>query len=65
MDIDKRTQQLAARLTYIRDIFGPRENASVSLLKHRLEEFLSLAPSYGMRELSVQVGRLEELFGLL
>jgi acetyl-CoA carboxylase alpha subunit len=65
MDIDKRTQQLAARLTYIRDIFGLRENASVALLKHRLEEFLGAAPGYGMRELQLQVGRLEELFSLL
>ena len=65
MDIDKRTQQLAARLTYIQDIFGPRENASVSLLKHRLGEFLGQAPNLGMRELSLQVARLEELFSLL
>ncbi|GAB6125567.1 acetyl-CoA carboxylase carboxyl transferase subunit alpha/beta [Humidesulfovibrio idahonensis] len=65
MDIDKRTQQLAARLSYIRDIFGPRENASVALLKHRLEEFLASAPDYGMRELQQQVARLEELFSLL
>jgi len=65
MDIDKRTQQLAARLSYIRDIFGPRENASVALLKHRLEEFLGAASGFGMRELQVQVGRLEELFSLL
>jgi acetyl-CoA carboxylase carboxyl transferase subunit beta len=65
MDIDRRTQQLANRLTYIQDIFGPRENASVALLKHRLEEFLANAPGYGMRELSVQAARLEELFSLL
>jgi len=65
MDIDKRTKELAARLTYIRDIFGPRENASVALLRTRLEEFLAQAPQLGMRELSRQVGRLEELFGLL
>ncbi|HWR03855.1 MAG TPA: acetyl-CoA carboxylase carboxyl transferase subunit alpha/beta [Humidesulfovibrio sp.] len=65
MDIDKRTQQLAGRLAYIRDIFGPRENASVAMLKHRLEEFLAHASGYGMRELQVQVSRLEELFSLL
>ncbi len=65
MDIDRRAQQLASRLAYIRDIFGPRENASVALLKHRLEEFLANAPSCGMRELSVQAARLEELFSLL
>ncbi|MBI5520966.1 MAG: acetyl-CoA carboxylase carboxyl transferase subunit alpha/beta [Desulfovibrio sp.] len=65
MDIDKRTQQLAGRLAYIRDIFGPRENASVAMLKHRLEEFLAQAPGLGMRELSQQVARLEELFSLL
>ncbi|MDR3641375.1 MAG: acetyl-CoA carboxylase carboxyl transferase subunit alpha/beta [Humidesulfovibrio sp.] len=65
MDIDKRTQQLAARLAYISDIFGPRENASVALLKHRLGEFLASASGYGMRELHLQVDRLEELFSLL
>ena len=65
MDIDKRTRELAARLTYIRDIFGQRENASVALLRTRLEEFLEQAPHLGMRELSRQVDRLEELFGLL
>jgi acetyl-CoA carboxylase carboxyl transferase subunit beta len=65
VDIDKRTLQLAGRLAYIRDIFGPRENASVAMLKHRLEEFLATAPGCGMRELQVQVSRLEELFSLL
>ncbi len=65
MDIDKRTRELAARLTYIRDIFGPRENASVAMLRTRLEEFLGQAPALGMRELSRQVARLEELFALL
>jgi len=65
MDIDKRTKELAARLAYIRDIFGPRENASVALLKTRLEEFLAQAGSFGMRELARQVARLEELFALL
>ncbi|MHC1751820.1 acetyl-CoA carboxylase carboxyl transferase subunit alpha/beta [Humidesulfovibrio sp.] len=65
MDIDRRTQQLANRLAYIQDIFGPRENASVALLKHRLEEFLAGAPKCGMRELSLQAARLEELFSLL
>jgi len=65
VDIDKRTQQLAARLAYIRDIFGQRENASATLLKNRLEEFLANASGYGMRELHVQVARLEELFSLL
>jgi len=65
MDIDRRTQQLASRLAYIQDIFGPRENASVALLKHRLEEFLANAPKCGMRELSLQAARLEELFSLL
>jgi acetyl-CoA carboxylase carboxyl transferase subunit beta len=65
MDIDKRTKELAARLAYIRDIFGPRENASVQLLKTRLEEFLAQAGDYGMRELARQVARLEELFALL
>ncbi|MDO9084035.1 MAG: acetyl-CoA carboxylase carboxyl transferase subunit alpha/beta, partial [Humidesulfovibrio sp.] len=65
MDIDKRTQELAARLTYIRDIFGPRENASVAMLRTRLEEFLVHAPHLGMRELSREVARLEELFALL
>ncbi|MBU1229595.1 MAG: acetyl-CoA carboxylase carboxyl transferase subunit alpha/beta [Proteobacteria bacterium] len=65
MDIDKRTRELAARLTYIRDIFGPRENASVAMLRIRLEEFLAQATSLGMRELSRQVGLLEELFALL
>jgi acetyl-CoA carboxylase carboxyl transferase subunit beta len=65
VDIDKRTQELAARLTYIRDIFGQRENASMAMLRTRLEEFLEQAPHLGMRELSRQVGMLEELFVLL
>ena len=65
MDIDKRTQELASRLAYITDIFGPRENASVALLRHRLGEFLEQAPKLGMREISRQVARLEELFALL
>ncbi len=65
MDIDKRTQELAGRLAYITDIFGPRENASVALLRHRLQEFLDKAPHLGMREISKQVAQLEELFSLL
>ncbi len=65
MDIDKRTQELASRLAYITDIFGPRENASVSLLRNRLQEFLAQAPQLGMREISRQVAHLEELFALL
>jgi acetyl-CoA carboxylase carboxyl transferase subunit beta len=65
VDIDKRTQQLASRLAYIRDIFGQREHASATLLKHRLEEFLANAPGLGVRELSAEVSRLEELFSLL
>ncbi|MDQ7834069.1 MAG: acetyl-CoA carboxylase carboxyl transferase subunit alpha/beta [Humidesulfovibrio sp.] len=65
MDIDKRTQELAARLTYIQDIFGQRENSSVALLRTRLEEFLEQAAHLGMRELSRQVAKLEELFSLL
>ncbi len=65
MDIDKRTRQLSARLAYIRDIFGPRENASSALLTHRLEEFLNRAPELGVLDLRREVDRLEELFALL
>ena len=62
MDAEHRIQNLRDRLTYIRDIFGSREDDSIRLLAARLGEVLEReerAPgSLAVEELS----RLEDLF---
>jgi acetyl-CoA carboxylase carboxyl transferase subunit beta len=65
MDIDKRIHLLKDRLTYIRDIFGNKENANVDLLESKLNEFLAREETLSVTEQARQVTQLEDLFSFL
>ena len=65
MDTDKRVAALRERLTYVRDIFGDRENASIRMLDSKLAEFVAAEQGLDRQEQWAALGRLEELFDLL
>ncbi len=64
-DIDKQIQDLKERLQYIQDIFGNRENANVSLLGSKLNDFVHALPSLGPAQIKRQLGSLSDLFTFL
>jgi acetyl-CoA carboxylase carboxyl transferase subunit beta len=65
MDVEKRIHDLSQRLQYIRDIFGPKENANISLLETKLAAFVDSEKGTSMRELATQLNALEDLFSFL
>ncbi len=65
MDIEKRIERLQERLTYIKDIFGSKENANIKLLESRLAEFLGREKGLSVSEQVRLVSQLEDLFAFL
>ncbi len=64
-EIEKHIQDLKERLQYIRDIFGNRENANISLLQSKLEDFVQELPSLGPGQIKRRLNSLTELFSFL
>ncbi|WP_319466261.1 acetyl-CoA carboxylase carboxyl transferase subunit alpha/beta [uncultured Pseudodesulfovibrio sp.] len=62
MDADRRIQDLKDRLTYIRDIFGQKEDDNIRLLAAKLNELLERESSLPGRVLGEELTRLEDLF---
>jgi acetyl-CoA carboxylase carboxyl transferase subunit beta len=65
MEIEKQIQRLQDRLSYIRDIFGPKDNPNRQLLEARLGEFLARGNGLSLAEQVRQVTQLEDLFRFL
>ncbi len=65
MDIEKRIAELAERLAYIRDIFGERDNANITLLASKLDEFSEREKTAQPPEKVRLLQQLEELFVFL
>ncbi|GAB6057316.1 carboxyl transferase domain-containing protein [Desulfonatronum parangueonense] len=65
MDIDKSVIELRERLKYIQDIFGPKENENVLLLRAKLQEFEDQLPRLESAEQIRQLSSLEDLFVFL
>ncbi|MCM0755137.1 acetyl-CoA carboxylase carboxyl transferase subunit alpha/beta [Desulfovibrio aminophilus] len=65
MDTEKRVAALRDRLTYVRDIFGDRENDTIRMLRSKLAEFLEAEPNLAREEQWARLTQLEELFDLL
>ena len=61
MDTEKRIAELSERLGYIRDIFGSRENANITLLTSKLHEFGEREPLASPQEAARLVQQLEEI----
>ncbi len=62
MDADRRIQDLKDRLTYIRDIFGQKEDDNIRLLAAKLNELLERESGLPGRVLGEELTRLEDLF---
>ena len=62
MDMDRRIQDLRDRMTYIRDIFGPRQDDSIRLLDARLGEMLERESGTPGSVSGEELSRLEDLF---
>jgi acetyl-CoA carboxylase carboxyl transferase subunit beta len=65
MDIDKSIFELRERLRYIQDVFGPRENDNVALLRAKLQELTDALPDLDAAEQVRQTTSLEDLFAFL
>ncbi len=65
LDVEKEIQALQERLNYIEDIFGHRENENISLLKSKLEDFVSRYREMSGQECQRQLVALEEVFSFL
>jgi acetyl-CoA carboxylase carboxyl transferase subunit beta len=65
MDVEKRIHDLSQRLQYIRDIFGPKENANIALLESKLAAFRESERGLPIRELATHLNALEDLFSFL
>lgn len=65
MDTDKSIFEMRERLKYIQDIFGPKENDNVALLRAKLQEFTDVLPRLDAAEQVRQVTSLEDLFAFL
>lgn len=65
MDIDKKIQHLAERLSYIKDIFGDKQTENVRLLETRLEEFVQRENGLSVKEKQAAVATIEDLFGFV
>ena len=65
MDIEKSTQELADRLQYIKDIFGPRMTEDVELLSARLGDFRAREAGASLADKVKMLAQLEDLFGFV
>ncbi|WP_462325799.1 acetyl-CoA carboxylase carboxyl transferase subunit alpha/beta [Desulfoplanes sp.] len=65
MDIEKKTQELQERLTYIKDIFGSKENESIRLLESKLMEFMDKKHDLESKDTLRHFRSLEDLFAFL
>ncbi|MEZ0576340.1 carboxyl transferase domain-containing protein [Halodesulfovibrio aestuarii] len=65
MDTEKRTQHLTERLTYIKDIFGDKQQENIRLLETKLEEFIQRENSLSAEDKFAALTTLEDLFGFV
>jgi len=65
MDTEKRIAELSERLRYIRDIFGSRENANITLLESKLREFGERERLASPQEVVRLLQQLEDIFVFL
>ena len=65
MDTEKRTQHLSERLTYIKDIFGDKQQENIRLLETKLEEYIERENSLSVDEKFAALNTLEDLFGFV
>ena len=65
MEIEKRVVDLTDRLSYIKDIFGGRENANIALMQARLDEFAVREREASPGERAQMVRQIEDLFDFL
>ena len=65
IDVDKKLHQLNDRLTYIKDIFGGKQNEAARLLQVRLDDFTSRQDSMSTQEKDSAITTLEELFSFM
>ncbi len=65
MEIEKRVVELNDRLSYIKDIFGGRENANVALMQARLAEFSAREGTSPPGEKAQMLRQVEDLFDFL
>ncbi|MGE4535983.1 MAG: acetyl-CoA carboxylase carboxyl transferase subunit alpha/beta [Desulfovibrio sp.] len=64
MEIEKRVVELADRLSYIKDIFGGRDNANIALMQSRLDE-LAARDKSAPGEKAQMLRQIEDLFAFL
>ncbi|HEU6436796.1 MAG TPA: acetyl-CoA carboxylase carboxyl transferase subunit alpha/beta, partial [Nitratidesulfovibrio sp.] len=62
MDTEKRTQHLAERLGYIRDVFGGKHNENIALLDSKLQEFNLRLAEGSISDENAALTTLEDLF---
>ncbi|MGJ3522435.1 acetyl-CoA carboxylase carboxyl transferase subunit alpha/beta [Nitratidesulfovibrio sp. D1] len=62
MDTEKRTQHLAERLGYIRDVFGGKHNENIALLESKLQEFNLRLSEGSISDENAALTTLEDLF---
>ncbi len=65
MDTEKRTQHLTERLTYIKDIFGNKQQENIRLLESKLEEFIQRENGLSTEDKFAALATLEDLFGFV
>jgi acetyl-CoA carboxylase carboxyl transferase subunit beta len=65
MDTEKRTQHLTERLTYIKDIFGDKQQENIRLLESKLEEFIQRENGLSTEDKFAALVTLEDLFGFV
>lgn len=65
MDTEKRTQHLTERLTYIKDIFGDKQQENIRLLETKLEEFIQRENDLSTEDKFSALATLEDLFGFV
>lgn len=65
MDTEKRIQHLTERLTYIKDIFGDKQQENIRLLDSKLEEFIQRENDLSSEDKFAVLATLEDLFGFV
>lgn len=65
MDTEKRTQHLTERLTYIKDVFGNKQQENIRLLESKLEEFIQRENGLSTEDKFAALATLEDLFGFV
>lgn len=65
MDTEKRTQHLTERLTYIKDVFGNKQQENIRLLESKLEEFIQRENGLSADDKFAAIATLEDLFGFV